>query len=178
MRIVVLNIIGTYGSGRFCSCKCARCFSSKLKRKEINAKVSKKLTKEKIQKFCKKCNKLISYKNSSGYCVQCAHNLPEYKEKQRQKQLQLVANGTHSGWKTRNIKSYAEIFFEKVLNNNHILYEREKKVGKYFLDFVIGKLDLEIDGKQHKYQDRKESDMLRDEYLRKQRLFCISYRME
>ena len=31
---------GTYGSGRFCSSKCARGFSTKAKRKEINEKVS------------------------------------------------------------------------------------------------------------------------------------------
>lgn len=43
-------------------------------------------------------------------------------------------------------------FFETVLNNNHIHYEREKHVGKYFLDFVIGTIDLEIDGKQHRIQ--------------------------
>ena len=34
---------GSYGSGRFCSCKCARGFSTKNKRKEINEKVSKSL---------------------------------------------------------------------------------------------------------------------------------------
>jgi len=34
---------GSYGSGRFCSSKCARGFSTKLKRNEINEKVSKKL---------------------------------------------------------------------------------------------------------------------------------------
>lgn len=34
---------GSYGSGRFCSCKCARGFSTKAKRKEINKKVSKSL---------------------------------------------------------------------------------------------------------------------------------------
>lgn len=34
---------GTYGSGRFCSSKCARGYSTKAKRKEINAKVSLKL---------------------------------------------------------------------------------------------------------------------------------------
>lgn len=38
------NIINKiYGSGRFCSKKCARSFSTKSKRKEINEKVSKKL---------------------------------------------------------------------------------------------------------------------------------------
>jgi 5-methylcytosine-specific restriction endonuclease McrA len=34
---------GNYGSGRFCSNKCARGFSTKNKRQEINEKVSKKL---------------------------------------------------------------------------------------------------------------------------------------
>jgi rubredoxin len=34
---------GSYGSGRFCSSKCARGFSTKAKRKEINDKVSLKL---------------------------------------------------------------------------------------------------------------------------------------
>lgn len=36
---------GTYGSGRFCSMKCSKGFSTKAKRKEINEKVRIKLTK-------------------------------------------------------------------------------------------------------------------------------------
>lgn len=35
---------GNYGSGRFCGKACARCFSTRAKRLEINIKVSKKLT--------------------------------------------------------------------------------------------------------------------------------------
>ena len=35
---------GSYGSGRFCSSKCARSFSTKVKRKEINEKLSKNNT--------------------------------------------------------------------------------------------------------------------------------------
>ena len=38
------NHTGEYGSGRFCSPKCARGYSTKIKRKEINEKVSKTLT--------------------------------------------------------------------------------------------------------------------------------------
>ena len=34
---------GSYGSGRFCSAKCSRSFSTKNKRKEINEKVADKL---------------------------------------------------------------------------------------------------------------------------------------
>jgi len=42
---------GTYGSGRFCSIKCARGFSTKAKRKQINEKVSRALS---IDGFTKK----------------------------------------------------------------------------------------------------------------------------
>jgi hypothetical protein len=49
-----LEHTGTYGSGRFCSVKCARGFSTKAKRTEINKQVSatqagRKLTKEHIK---------------------------------------------------------------------------------------------------------------------------------
>jgi hypothetical protein len=40
---------GLYGSGRFCSSKCARSFSTIAKRKEINVKISK-IIKEKLSK--------------------------------------------------------------------------------------------------------------------------------
>lgn len=73
------NHNGKYGSGRFCSPKCARGFSTKKKRKEINEKVSKTLTgrkltpehisniergnnfnrKEKVEKRCLGCNAII-----------------------------------------------------------------------------------------------------------------------
>ena len=169
---------GSYGSGRFCSSKCARSFSTKLNRKEINEHVSHSLLKRRELgtfktdfriRYCKDCGKQLSFKNKTGYCRSChpkyTNSKPEYREKQRQIHLEMVENGTHKGWITRNIKSYAEIFWESVLDSYHIEYEREKKVGKYFLDFVIGNIDLEIDGRQHTYEDRKRHDILRDEFL-------------
>lgn len=39
---------GVYGSGRFCSAKCSRSYSTKTKRSEINAKVSATLAGRKI----------------------------------------------------------------------------------------------------------------------------------
>ena len=56
---------GEYGSGRFCSAKCARGFSTKSKRKQINEKVAKALTGRKAQYIpeerkvhkCKHCGK-------------------------------------------------------------------------------------------------------------------------
>ena len=166
---------GTYGSGRFCSQSCSRSFSSMQNREETNRKVSLKLTRREI-KFCKECGIELEGRNSTGYCIHhykkhyyAEH--PEVCEKFSKLQRDLVARGIHKGWNSRNIKSYPEKFFERVLNNNHIHFEREKKVGKYFLDFVIGKIDLEIDGKQHKYPERVKSDLQRDEFLRSEGYF-------
>lgn len=57
-----------------------------------------------------------------------------------------------------------------VLDNNNISYIREDfSTKKYFLDFLIEKdgtkIDLEIDGKQHRYEDRKQHDVERDQFL-------------
>ena len=43
---------GSYGSGRFCNAKCARGFSTKAKRKEINVKVGIKIKKHKENGSC------------------------------------------------------------------------------------------------------------------------------
>lgn len=158
-------------SNRFCSRTCANTRNHSEKTKQKIANTLKRLP----DKFCLTCGCILSRRNSTGYCQICCRKhwkiSDTQKEKLRKIQLEKVQNGTHKGWTTRNIKSYAEQFFETVLNNNKIKYNREKKVGKYFLDFVIGNIDLEIDGKQHKYKDRKESDTIRDEFLRKQGYF-------
>ena len=77
---------GDYGSGRFCSSKCARGFSTKSKRKEINEKISRSIKnklkngetvgfakplKEEILHICtyQKCNKqFYSKKENRKYC--------------------------------------------------------------------------------------------------------------
>lgn len=62
---------GSYGSGRFCSVKCSRGFSTKAKRKEINEKVSTKLKKFKplINKTCPICKKkFLTVKNNKICC--------------------------------------------------------------------------------------------------------------
>lgn len=65
---------GDYGSGRFCSNKCARGFSTKEKRLEINEKVKLKLIKDPHVKYCKVCKiefktKLINAKYCSKKCI-------------------------------------------------------------------------------------------------------------
>ena len=77
-------------------------------------------------------------------------------------------NGTNQTWNSRNIKSYAEIFFESVIFNNNLsdYCEREYMINvedkRYFLDFYFNnkKIDLEIDGHQHRF--RKDHDIERD----------------
>lgn len=68
---------GNYGSGRFCSQKCAKGFSTKEKRKEINKKISLALGGTGISKKCLNCGKIIkSSKYCSPYCG------AEYRKKQ------------------------------------------------------------------------------------------------
>ena len=70
---------GEYGSGRFCSSKCARGFATSKKRKEINEKVRKTLTdkglKKEVTKTCLVCKKSFSkdwnkrkQKTCSNFC--------------------------------------------------------------------------------------------------------------
>lgn len=64
-----------------------------------------------------------------------------------------------------------------VLTNNNILYKfnytvKNNKHHWYYLDFYIEindkKLDLEIDGKQHEWEIRKQHDQKRDQFLTQQ----------
>ena len=167
---------GDYGSGRFCSSKCARGFSTKNKREEINKKVSKKMYgtgQGREIRNCIYCGKEYeTFKRlSRKFCTKsCGRkhngNSPETIEKLRNTMLKKVKNGTHSGWKSRKQKlpSYPEKFFMEVLDNNDIQYEHELPCGKYFIDLAIKSVNiaLEIDGKQHEYEDRKKSDILKD----------------
>lgn len=58
-----------YGSGRFCTSTCARSFSTKEKRIDINENVSKKLTIN-IEKLCPQCQKVFKTVPSKNgvYC--------------------------------------------------------------------------------------------------------------
>lgn len=106
-------------------------------------------------------------RSSSNFCSSKCRN--KYISELRKND---VKNGVHKGWQSRNIESYPEKFFKIVLNNNNIKFEHNYPVnkkdlglndlGNYFLDFFIEnkKIDLEIDGKQHK--ERKEHDEIRD----------------
>lgn len=143
---------------------------------------STKKSSKKFECICVICgNKFISNYKAATHCShKCSNQDPVVKEKLRKCQLNLIEQGKHKGWTSRNIHSYPEKFWMKVLTNNHIKFQQELYVKDfgYFLDFVIetskGMIDLEIDGKQHKYQ--KEHDTKRDNKLKG--LGYIIYRID
>jgi len=188
------------GQTKFCSNSCSAKYNNKRRKlsQETKDKISNGLKshynsndsyysekrKRRMYKItCVICNKpFYSKRKNVTHCsAQCIANDKLVREKLRNSQLKKVKEGTHSGWKSRNIKSYAEKFWEKVLINNKINYIKEDHSNKkYFLDFLIKKnnilIDLEIDGKQHKLPERQQSDVKRDEYLKK--LGYIIYRID
>ena len=134
-------------------------YSSKIKIKHIiNCLMcgKEKLTKKFTQKFCSnKCS--AEYRKTD----------PTYLQHLREGVRKSVLEGRHKPWTSRKIISYPEKFFMGILDNNHILYKHNLKCGKYFIDFAIEdkKIALEIDGKQHLYEDRQQKDKEKDKYL-------------
>jgi very-short-patch-repair endonuclease len=155
--------------------------SQKLKKFYENNK-NKKFINEYIEKICPTCKETFSVRNTSKgkskkYCSKECSLIGMRKNLSRVMK-ERVKKGLHHGWNSRNVLSYPEKFFTKVLKNNN-LYEKcsvnhpiNKKIDlnvdeswSYFLDFYFEekKICLEIDGSQHK--DRKEHDNLRDKRL-------------
>ena len=179
---------------KFCSNSCAATYNNTRRKhtEETKQKISESLKGKHKNIYPKTCvrnknNKVLypiicsicgkefySRKRTTKYCSQkCSNSSEETKSKLREAQKRLIIEGKHAGWQKRNITSYAETFWMQVLDNNGIQYTREDHSTKhYFLDFLIikngKKIDLEIDGKQHKYIDRKAHDEARDKYLTKQ----------
>lgn len=173
---------------------------SKIKLKHPNRKKKKPksevLRPKKVIEYtylCENCNNEFSRKrlesgklSNSKFCNENCFQ-ESTKKNLREKAKIRVQEGKHLGWTSRNVISYPEKFFKSVLEKNGIPYEFNKPIKKidlglesiscYFLDFYLPEknIDLEIDGKQHKYQERKEHDKIRDEHLSK--LFKV-YRIE
>lgn len=148
---------------QFCSTMCARSYAGAAS-KGVKRIYSVQPVKKKKQLQCTICNSLHSRKAKT-----CGGGCQSILQSRASKEAisKVIAEGRHQGWASRSTTSYPERFFMKVLKSNGIAFEREKKVGKYFLDFSIGNfmLDLEIDGKQHLQSERSESDRIRDSYL-------------
>lgn len=176
----------------FCSSSCAATYNNKNRECTWGEKTSRSLQKfygnKHNVRICACCGKEFEpYKLKSGRfstsktcSEECKIEL--WKKKGLETYQKLVDEGRFQGWKVRPIASYPEKFWIDVLKNNNIQYQFNYYVKEfgYFLDFFIEsptyKLDLEIDGKQHKYDDRVEHDIERDNNLKSENY--IIYRIE
>lgn len=173
----------------FCSSSCSASFnnekrvlSDKTKEKishQLKGKIhdTERLSIQFIDKTCPNCDKAFkTRKKNQVYCSrECVRkkyfNSESSKEKTKQKVKERIENGTFSGWKSRKNRnpSYPENYFIDLLNNENITgWTRELPMDKYFIDFAFidKKVALEIDGKQHSYEDRKKKDIEKDMYLK------------
>jgi len=97
---------GTYGSGRFCSKKCAKAFSTKAKRKEINEKVSKKRKEnahKDVEKICPECKKQFAVHWNKRNNICCSSSC------------------------ARKLRSKDPIYIQKISNSLRNIYKNEEK---------------------------------------------------
>ena len=182
-------------SKRFCSKKCRYGFSTKNKRKEINQKVSDKLSGRTIsdehkqnlsghwkrwysieenlllrkEQSREQYNKNPDLRNRVGDFLQSwkkEHSI-EYIERLKEGIQSSVEKGNWSGWQKRykNNSSYAELFFEKVFDNMQLKYEREKKINRFFADFAFEERHVVLEIDGKQHEHRKDSDYVKDEIL-------------
>lgn len=167
-----------YGSGRYCSkeCSCRRVCSEETKKK-ISKSLSGRIINtslDRTPKYCEKCGKQLCIKNTSGLCRVCISHRPATDEQKRKQSESMKAKGYPIWNIKRSEPSYAEKFFQGVLAESRIQYKFNYNVKNqnnhfYLLDFFIEKdgkmIDLEIDGKQHEWESRKQHDTIRDKFL-------------
>ena len=95
---------GSYGSGRFCSAKCARSFSTREKRAEINKRVSETLRSQSrplIEKVCPTCGRKFEVpysKRGQKFCskscaAQDSNSRPEVLEKISKARISAIQKG-------------------------------------------------------------------------------------
>ncbi|MNV48894.1 hypothetical protein D3C71_1408210 [compost metagenome] len=132
------------------------------------------LTKEQDDRLRKKGETFSKrYKEGKIKLNGCFTNMtPEIKEKISKSLKIAIKEGRAKGWiNSRKDKkpSYPEQFFIKAIENefNDTDYVREFQIERYFIDFawVEKKIAIEIDGKQHEFKERKESDLRKDSVL-------------
>lgn len=172
---------GTYGSGRFCSVKCARSFSSFQKREEINRKVGNKLRGRKqthrrgcknLREFLEKECPVCSVKFRTYYSVCCSNSCARklrYKDPEKRAEITQILRRVRKSWASRKKCSFSfpEKCVKQWLDELNIQYEREFKFQKWFVDFAIHerKIALEVDGKQHNLEEQQRRDKEKDQAL-------------
>jgi len=161
---------GTYGSGRFCSAKCARGFSGSKSKGSIKKRKS-------VKWLCKECGKKLRRQNKYMMCNSCTRKSPEYIKKLKTSIAGKVGGyreGSGIGKKTQYLSPIAglvkldsmfEYEFAKKLDSENIQWIRNTKrfyfnwLGKYTYyipDFYLIDYDLYIETKGYWYKDKFE----------------------
>lgn len=161
-------------NNKCCSASCSIKISNRQRgprTEEQKAKISAAL--KIIREYrCLTCNSVIETTFKRLYC-----NDPECRKEQKIKAAKLgvetaIKNNSYRGWAKRTKEpSYPEKYFISLFENEKIAgWDRELKVGKWFIDFAFKDkmIALEIDGKQHELPERKASDVEKDAFLKLQ----------
>ena len=146
---------GKYGSGRFCSIKCSRGFSTKAKRKEINAKVSKTLSNSghaPIKKICEICKKDFIIKYEKRYqqtcSLQCGSKLkwlnPLYAEHMSAVMIDSYINGKRKSVHNRSIHCNYEFNGKKIRCDSKVEYAGLDYFVKTYNVLSIDRCDFSI----------------------------------
>lgn len=124
------------------------------------------------QNLCVTCGKEFfperpKIKNCSKACYLVFVKTPGQRLKSSTAAKKAMVEGKIKPWQSRLGKppSYPERYFIDLFNKEGILFEREVKCGAFFIDFVIGKYAIEIDGSQHERPEIKEKDNRKTEFL-------------
>jgi very-short-patch-repair endonuclease len=184
---------------KFCSVSCSTSFNNKNRKgiKRSKKSIKKQIESNKIfwdsekgkKEKIRRSKQAIKQMSQEKYINIFLSSIKKFKnnkelyqkslEKKRKTIQEKIKKGEWNTWKSRNIKSFPEIFVENYFNDKSITnYIREKSISKkilglnergyYFLDFYFPnkKIDLEIDGSQHNKLERKQSDKKRDKLLK------------
>jgi len=174
---------GTYGSGRFCSTKCARGFSTKAKRKEINERVSKSLQGRVVggvpgrrtgkarpnpPRECRQCGAIFKSRRLRTKCCSrsCSASWrynPDNPDYERNIEIQRKAGRASAAVQAANRRSkneicfaeYCEAHFDNVLTN-------EQMFNGWDADVILPDLKVAIlwNGKWH-YEEIMEGTSLK-----------------
>lgn len=170
-----------YGSGRFCSKACAKShiISSQTKKKisEGVHRTLKALGKSRKDRHCKYCGNLIPLNRLGRYCSEECFKLGRHKS--LSESISMAHSEGKGIWLPRTVWTFAETIWKDILDYNNFSYLHNYKMNRkasnlnkstcsfadFYLEIGDKRIDLEIDGKQHRYEDRFLKDLDRDALL-------------
>ena len=77
----------------------------------------------------------------------------------------------------RNMTREERHLWYDFLKSQPVVFNRQKVIGRYIVDFFCAdaKLVIELDGSQHYSADGRQTDALRDDYLKSRGLTVVRY---